>query len=100
MIGTLPRWQRTSGSIRDCTSFKSRSTRSRSAGAACTALRSSSRRQSPHSRIRDMLQVGGGKTAFVLAGGGSLGAVQVGMLKALMRQRIVPDLVVGASVGA
>ena len=40
------------------------------------------------------------KTAFVLAGGGSLGAVQVGMLKALIRQRIVPDLVVGASVGA
>src|SRR5215470_10359393 len=42
----------------------------------------------------------GGKTAFVLAGGGSLGAVQVGMLKALTRAGIVPDLVVGASVGA
>lgn len=41
-----------------------------------------------------------GKTAFVLAGGGSLGAVQVGMLKALARAGIVPDLVVGASVGA
>lgn len=40
------------------------------------------------------------KTAFVLAGGGSLGAVQVGMLKALARAGIVPDLVVGASVGA
>jgi NTE family protein len=40
------------------------------------------------------------KTAFVFAGGGSLGAVQVGMLKALVRQHIVPDLVVGASVGA
>lgn len=40
------------------------------------------------------------KTAFVLAGGGSLGAVQVGMLKALTRQHIVPDFVVGASVGA
>src|SRR5882672_632342 len=40
------------------------------------------------------------KTAFVLAGGGSLGAVQVGMLKALTRAGIVPDLVVGASVGA
>ena len=39
-------------------------------------------------------------TAFVLAGGGSLGAVQVGMLKALTRAGIVPDLVVGASVGA
>lgn len=40
------------------------------------------------------------KTAFVLAGGGSLGAVQVGMLKALSRQGVVPDFVVGASVGA
>lgn len=40
------------------------------------------------------------KTAFVLAGGGSLGAVQVGMLKALNRAGMVPDLVVGASVGA
>jgi NTE family protein len=40
------------------------------------------------------------KTAFVLAGGGSLGAVQVGMLKALAGNGIVPDLVVGASVGA
>lgn len=40
------------------------------------------------------------QTAFVLAGGGSLGAVQVGMLKALTRQGIVPDFVVGASVGA
>ncbi|WP_305803933.1 patatin-like phospholipase family protein [Stenotrophomonas sp. YIM B06876] len=39
-------------------------------------------------------------TAFVLAGGGSLGAVQVGMLKALCQRRIVPDLLVGASVGA
>jgi NTE family protein len=39
-------------------------------------------------------------TAFVLAGGGSLGAVQVGMLAALVRRGIVPDLVVGASVGA
>jgi len=36
----------------------------------------------------------------VLAGGGSLGAVQVGMLKALTRNNIVPDLVIGASVGA
>lgn len=40
------------------------------------------------------------QTAFVLAGGGSLGAVQVGMLKALCREGIHPDLVVGASVGA
>jgi NTE family protein len=40
------------------------------------------------------------QTAFVFAGGGSLGAVQVGMLKALMQARVMPDLVVGASVGA
>lgn len=43
---------------------------------------------------------GNGSTAFVLAGGGSLGAVQVGMLAALTRRGIVPDFVVGASVGA
>ncbi|MCC0007835.1 MAG: patatin-like phospholipase family protein [Hyphomicrobiaceae bacterium] len=40
------------------------------------------------------------ETAFVLAGGGSFGAVQVGMLKALARAGVVPDLVVGSSVGA
>ncbi len=39
-------------------------------------------------------------TAFVLAGGGSLGAVEVGMLQALVEAGIAPDLVVGASVGA
>jgi NTE family protein len=40
------------------------------------------------------------KTAFVLAGGGSLGAVQVGMLEALLEAGQVADLVVGSSVGA
>jgi NTE family protein len=40
------------------------------------------------------------KTAFVLAGGGSFGAIQVGMLHALVAHGVVPDLVVGASVGA
>lgn len=39
-------------------------------------------------------------TAFVFTGGGSLGAAQVGMLKALVAHGILPDLVVGASVGA
>lgn len=39
-------------------------------------------------------------TAFVLSGGGSLGAVQVGMLWALQERGIRPDLVVGSSVGA
>ncbi len=41
-----------------------------------------------------------GQTAFVLAGGGSLGSVQVGMLRALVLHGISPDLVVGASVGS
>lgn len=39
-------------------------------------------------------------TAFVLTGGGSLGAVQVGMLMALHESGIRPDLLVGTSVGA
>ena len=37
---------------------------------------------------------------FVLGGGGSLGAVQVGMLQALAEHDVVPDLVVGTSVGS
>jgi NTE family protein len=40
------------------------------------------------------------RTAFVLSGGGSLGAVQVGMLQALAARGIEPDLVIGTSVGA
>jgi NTE family protein len=39
-------------------------------------------------------------TAFVLGGGGVLGAAEVGMLRALLERGIVPDLVVGSSVGA
>ena len=39
-------------------------------------------------------------TAFVLSGGGSLGAVQVGMLQALTSRGIEPDLLVGTSAGA
>ncbi|HYO20436.1 MAG TPA: patatin-like phospholipase family protein, partial [Dermatophilaceae bacterium] len=38
--------------------------------------------------------------AFVLGGGGSLGAVQVGMLQALAERGVSPDLVVGTSVGS
>ncbi len=38
--------------------------------------------------------------AFVLGGGGILGASEVGMLRALLSQGIEPDLVVGTSVGA
>lgn len=40
------------------------------------------------------------KTALVLAGGGSYGAVQVGMLRALCAHGVQPDLVAGSSVGA
>jgi len=39
-------------------------------------------------------------TAFVLSGGGSLGAVQVGMLAALEARNFRPDLLVGTSAGA
>lgn len=38
--------------------------------------------------------------AFVLAGGGSLAATQVGMLRALVRSGVRPDIVVGTSAGA
>src|SRR2546427_10359179 len=41
-----------------------------------------------------------GKTAFVLSGGGSLGAIQVGMLQALMEAGVRPDFMIGTSVGA
>jgi len=40
------------------------------------------------------------KTAFVFAGGGSLGAVQVGMLRSLVARGVKADMVVGSSVGA
>jgi NTE family protein len=40
------------------------------------------------------------KTAFVLGGGGVLGAVEVGMLRALLERGITPDLVLGTSIGA
>lgn len=40
------------------------------------------------------------RVAFVLGGGGLLGAAEVGMLHALMDAGIIPELVVGTSVGA
>jgi len=40
------------------------------------------------------------RTAFVLGGGGLLGAVEVGMLRALFEAGVRPDLVLGTSVGA
>ena len=40
------------------------------------------------------------RTAFVFAGGGSFGAIHVGMLHALASRGIAADMVVGSSVGA
>jgi NTE family protein len=40
------------------------------------------------------------RTAFVFAGGGSLGAIEVGMLEALLAGGVHADLTVGSSVGA
>src|SRR5438067_13346167 len=42
----------------------------------------------------------GAPCAFVLSGGGSLGAVQVGMLRALFESNLRPDFLIGTSVGA
>ena len=39
-------------------------------------------------------------TAFVLGGGGMLGSAEVGMLRALLERAVLPDLIVGSSVGA
>lgn len=40
------------------------------------------------------------KIAFVLAGGGARGALQVGAMRALLEAGIHPDLMVGSSIGA
>ncbi|HKA82427.1 MAG TPA: patatin-like phospholipase family protein, partial [Acidimicrobiales bacterium] len=37
---------------------------------------------------------------FVLSGGGNLGALQIGMMRALLEHDVRPDLIVGCSVGA
>jgi NTE family protein len=42
----------------------------------------------------------GPRVAFVLGGGGVLGAHEVGMLQALLEVGVQPDLVIGTSVGA
>jgi NTE family protein len=42
----------------------------------------------------------GPRTAFVLSGGASLGALQAGMLRALYERGITADLLVGTSAGA
>jgi NTE family protein len=42
----------------------------------------------------------GSPVAFVLSGGAALGAIQVGMLRALYERGIEPDLIVATSAGA
>jgi len=43
---------------------------------------------------------GEGYTAFVLSGGGAMGAIQVGALLALLERGERPDVIVGTSIGA
>lgn len=47
-----------------------------------------------------ILRRGTPRTAFVLSGGGNLGALQVGMLAALAERGVEADVVLGCSVGA
>jgi NTE family protein len=56
----------------------------------------------PRSPVRRATQRRGPSplTAFVLSGGASLGALQVGMLQALYERGVAPDLLVGTSAGA
>jgi NTE family protein len=50
--------------------------------------------------LSDSGNSGQSKTAFVFAGGGSFGAVQVGMMQSLASHGVTADMVVGSSVGA
>ena len=51
-------------------------------------------------KLRDLLHRRSGPVAMVLSGGGNHGAVQVGMLRALVEHDIHPELVLGCSIGA
>jgi NTE family protein len=51
-------------------------------------------------KLRDLLHRRTGPVAFVLSGGGNHGAVQVGMLRALVEHDIAPELILGCSIGA
>jgi NTE family protein len=53
-----------------------------------------------HRRAERARAQGRPREAFVLSGGGSLGAAQVGAMRALLEAGIRPDLMVGCSVGA
>ena len=51
-------------------------------------------------RHRRQQPAGGYANALVLSGGGSLGAIQVGALRAMWEAGVRPDVVIGCSVGA
>ncbi len=51
-------------------------------------------------KLLDLLLRRSGPVAVVLSGGGNHGAVQVGMLRALVEHEIRPELVLGCSIGA
>jgi NTE family protein len=51
-------------------------------------------------KLRDLLTRRSGLVAVVLSGGGNHGAIQVGMLRALVEHDIRPGLVLGCSIGA
>ena len=51
-------------------------------------------------RLRDRLRRRSGTVAFVLSAGGNHGAIQVGMLRALVEREVQPDIVLGSSIGA
>src|SRR3954452_11979138 len=68
---------------------------------AASARRHSSRIRRPLPPRRGTLLCGivAGKTAFILGGGASRGAYQAGCLKRLEEEGIVPDLLIGSSIG-
>src|SRR4051794_21159337 len=56
--------------------------------------------RSPRTPVMRGARAGRQLTAFVLSGGASLGAMQVGMLRALYEHGVAPDLLVATSAGA
>jgi len=54
----------------------------------------------PHASRRSVVRSRRPCTAFVLSGGASLGALQVGMLRALSERGITADMLVGTGLGA
>src|SRR3954463_7535734 len=64
------------------------------------SLRTDRRCRSPRERPPGMDRPKSAEVAFILSGGASLGAIQVGMLEALYEREIRPDVIVGTSAGA